>query len=93
MEKIKWIANDEQIQKIYPNYLRYRNYDVNDVVLIEEVVITFQLSKGLNPKCPLLHNTTIISLLVCHRLYAALKIQKRILKLLITGLIVSGKNA
>ena len=33
MEKIKWIANDEQIRKIYPNYLRYRNYDVNDVVL------------------------------------------------------------
>lgn len=33
MEKIKWIANDEQIRKIYPNYLRYRNHDVNDVVL------------------------------------------------------------
>lgn len=33
MEKMKWIANDEQIRKIYPNYLRYRNYDVNDVVL------------------------------------------------------------
>ena len=33
MEKTKWIANDEQIWIIYPNYLRYRNYDVNDVVL------------------------------------------------------------